>query len=248
MSRNNNYEKSNFFRRITRILIDPTVVRVSVIINLVTFLPGLIVCVLIADSFGPQGYELWDNFISDLGSINYTPVPFIFNFIVMVAGIFTFPAYLYNNKFLLEGVKENVFDSELKIWKRLYYFIIGICAILGYFFLLVGSIGMFGIGIFSIDGSSEIHFFFSVLVFAGLIFGALFAGIAVFLKKVICPHYIGLYMIFGPFIAGFLYLNPPFSISVQFLEWIMLFAQQIWLIPAAFFTLNHIRKTKPLEN
>ena len=248
MSENNNIQKLNFFRKLTRIIIDPTVVRNSVIINLVTFLPGLIICVLIADSFGPQGYELWDNFISDLGSLNYTPAPFIFNFILMVGGIFTFPAYLYNNKFLLEGVQENIFNSDLKIWKRIYYLIIGVCAILGYFFLLVGSIGMFGIGIFTIDGAPEIHFFFSVLVFAGLIFGSLFAGIAVFLKKVIFPHYLGLYMVFGPFITGFLYLNPPFSVSIQFLEWMMLFAQQIWLIPAAFFTLNHIRKTKSIDN
>ena len=238
----NNNSKPNLLRRFSKSLINPKLVRISIFINLISFIPGLIICVIIANYFGPQGYNFLENFISDLGSSSYSPIPFVFDFIMIVGAIFTIPPFLYNNKFLMEGTKEIIFDSSAKKWKRLYYLFIGICAILGYFFLLVGSIGMFGIGIFSIERSPEIHFFFSVLIFTGLIFGALFAGIAVFLKKVICPHYLGLYMVFGPFLAGFLYLNQPFSLSVQFLEWVMLFAQQIWLVPAAFFTLYHIKK------
>ncbi|MCJ7651763.1 MAG: hypothetical protein MUP85_24425, partial [Candidatus Lokiarchaeota archaeon] len=221
--------KSNFIRRFAKALVDPKIVRYAIIINLFTFIPGLILSVLLANFFGPLGYNILDNFISDLGSITYTPVPFIFDFIIIFGAILTIPAFLYNNKFLMEGTQEIIFNSAEKIWKRLYYLLIDISAILGFFFLLIGSVGMFGIGIFSIDRSPPIHFFFSVFVFAGLIFGALFAGIAILLKKVICPHFLGLYMIIGPFMAGFLFLNPPVSISIQFLEWIMLFAQQIWL-------------------
>lgn len=233
--------KPNFLRRLSKSLIDPKLVRISIIINLISFIPGLIICVIIANYFGPQGYNFLENFISDLGSSSYSPIPFIFDFIMVAGAIFTIPPFLYNNKFLMEGTKEIIFDSSAKKWRRVYYLFIAICSILGYFFLLIGSIGMFGIGIFSLERSPEIHFIFSVLVFAGLIFGALFAGIAVFLKKVICPHYLGIYMVFGPFMAGFLYLNPPVSLSVQFLEWVMLFTQQIWLIPAGLFTLYHIK-------
>jgi len=239
-----NNMKSNLIRRFAKNLINPKIVRSAIIINLITFIPGLILCVLIANFFGSQGYNIWENYISDLGSIIYTPVPILFDFIIIFGAILTIPAFLYNNKFLMEGTKEIILNSAEKIWKRLYYLFIDISAILGYFFLLIGSVGMFGIGIFSIDRSPPIHFFFSVFVFAGLIFGALFAGIAILLKKVICPHFLGLYMIIGPFMAGFLFLNPPVSITIQFLEWIMLFAQQIWLIPAAFYTLHHIEKKR----
>lgn len=234
--------KSYIIGRFAKTLISPKRVKIAIIINLITFIPGLIFCVLIANFFGLQGYNIWDNYISDLGSIVYTPIPSIFDIILIFGAIFTIPVYLYNNKFLMEGTKEIILNSTEKIWKKLYYLFMDISAILGYFFLLVASVGMFGIGIFSIDRSPPIHYFFSFFVFAGLIFGALFAGIAILLKKVICPHFLGLYMIFGPFIAGFLFLNPPASITLQFLEWIMLFAQQIWLLPAAFYTLHHIKK------
>lgn len=232
------------YKSIAKVLVDPKIVRIAIIINLLTFIPGLILSVLIANFFGPQGYNIWDNFISDLGSIKYTPVPFIFDFIIIFGAILTIPAFLYNNKFLMEGTRDIILNSSEKIWKRIHYVFIDICTILGYFFLLIGSVGMFGIGIFSIDRSPPIHYFFSFFVFFGLIFGALFAGIAILFKKVICPHLLGLYMIIGPFMGGFLFLNPPVSFSVQFLEWIMLFTQQIWLIPAGFYTLHHIQKKR----
>ena len=82
----------------------------------------------------------------------------------------------------MEGIKEIIFDSAAKLWKRFYYLFIGISAILGYFFLLVGSIGMFGIGILSIDKSPEIHFIFFILVFAGLIL-ELYLRMVYFLKN-----------------------------------------------------------------
>ena len=67
MSVENNNLKSNLIQ-ICELLIDPKLVRISVIINLITFIPGLIICVFIANYFGPQGYNIWDNFISDLRS------------------------------------------------------------------------------------------------------------------------------------------------------------------------------------
>ena len=224
-------------------LTNPIIVKKTVILNLIIFLPGLFLCVMIAMFFGPQGYTIWDNFISDLGSFNYTPVPFIFDLILMIGSVLIIPVYLYNFKYLTKYTRIIVFDSQERSLRRIFHIIIYLNALLGFFFLFVGTIGMFGIGIFSEDRTTQfnLHFYFSVLVFVGLIFGALFVGIANFLNKVICPRYLGAYMIFGPFIAGYLYLNPPFMLTDQFLEWLMLFSFQIWLIPAAFFTLNQIR-------
>lgn len=224
-------------------LTNPKVVKKSVSLNLILFLPGLFLCVIIAIVFGPQGYTIWDNFISDLGSFNYTPIPFLFDLILMIGSLLTIPAFLYNFKYLTKDTRLIVFNSQERSLRRVFHIIIYLNALLGLIFLFVGSIGMLGIGIFSEDRTTQfhLHFYFSVLVFVGLIFGAMFVGVAVLFNNVICPRYLGLYMIFGPFIAGYLYLNPPLMLTDQFLEWLMLFSFQVWLIPAAFFTLKQIR-------
>ncbi|TFG22900.1 MAG: DUF998 domain-containing protein [Promethearchaeota archaeon] len=225
-------------------LTNPNIVKKSVTLNLILFLPGLFLCVMIAMFLGPQGYTIWDNFISDLGSFNYTPIPFLFDLILMIGSLLIIPAFLYNFKYLTKDTRPIVFNSQERSLRRVFHIIIYLNALLGLIFLFVGAVGMFGIGIFSEDRTTQfhLHFYFSVLVFVGLIFGAMFVGIANLLNKVICPRYLGAYMIFGPFITGYLYLNPPFMLTDQFLEWLMLFSFQVWLIPAAFFTLNQIRK------
>ena len=225
-------------------LTKPDVVKISIIINLILFLPGLYLCVIIAMVYGSQGYNIWNNFISDLGSINYTPLPNLFNVIILITSVFIIPAFLYNYKYLTKNTKILVFNSQEKSFRRLFHIIIYITALSGLILLLIGTIGMFGIGIFSEDRTTQfnLHIYFSVLVFIGLIFGSMFVGIAILLNKVICPRYLGFYMIFGPFITGYLYVNPPLILTKPFLEWMMLFSFQIWLIPAAIFTLIQIKK------
>ena len=225
-------------------LTKPKLVKISIIINLIVFLPGLFLCVIIALVYGSQGYTIWDNFISDLGSINYTPFPNLFNVIIMVSSILIIPAYLYNFKYLTKNTRNIVFNSQEKSIRRGFHIIIYVNAFSGLILLIIGSIGMFGIGIFSEDRTTQfhLHFYFSVLVFVGLIFGSMFVGISILLNKVICPRYVGFYMIFGPFLAGYLFVNPPNILIEPFLEWMMLLSFQIWLVPAAIFTLNQIKK------
>ncbi|MFX1287032.1 MAG: hypothetical protein ACFFFY_00550 [Promethearchaeota archaeon] len=108
--------------------------------------------------------------------------------------------------------------------------------------LLSGAVGLFGVGLFSEDRTTELglHFIFSIIVFAGLAFGAFFNGIAILLKlkKTIFPRLLGLYMILGPFIATLMFIYPPISVTRPFLEWMMLFAAFIWLIPTAYLILK----------
>ncbi|MFW9882045.1 MAG: hypothetical protein ACFFG0_53960, partial [Candidatus Thorarchaeota archaeon] len=63
----------NLYNTLTK----PKVVKISIYISLLTFLPGLIVGLIIAINYGSRGYSLWFNWISDLGSIIHTPAPFI---------------------------------------------------------------------------------------------------------------------------------------------------------------------------
>jgi hypothetical protein len=107
---------------------------------------------------------------------------------------------------------------------------------------------LFGIGLFSEDRTTELglHFTFSIIVFAGLAFGALFNGIAILLKleKTIFPRLLGLYMMIGPFTASVLFVFPPNSVTRPFLEWMMLLAAVLWLIPQSLLILKNFKSTK----
>jgi hypothetical protein len=113
--------------------------------------------------------------------------------------------------------------------------------------LLSGAVGLFGVGLFSEDRTTELglHYTFSIIIFAGLVFGALFNGIAILLKlkKTIFPRLLGLYMIVGPFIVTIMFLFPPISVTRPFLEWMMLFAAFLWLIPGSLFILKDFNST-----
>ena len=232
------------FRKIYNWFVNPKLVKITILFNLLVFLPGLGLCMLIAYLYGPQGYSIWENYISDLGSINFTPTPFLFDCIAMIGAVLLIPAFIYNYKYLVEGSKNIIMNSNEKPSRRTLYFFIHFNALIGLIVLLLGSVGLFGIGVFSVDRPTplNLHFTFSVLVFAGITFGAFFQGIAIVLKKVICPRFLGIYMIFGPFLAGILFINRPFMLPESFLEWLILFSQQIWMMPAAIYTLNHIKR------
>jgi len=218
-------------------------VKICIYASLLTFLPGLLIALLIAFFFGPNSYNIIDNYISDLGSIRYTPAPLILDTIAMVTAILLVPVYSYLAKIILSNTKDIIFNSNESILRRIFYTYIDIHGFFGFLSLITASIGLFGIGLFSEDRTTELglHFTFSIIVFAGLAFGALFNGIAILLKKTIFPRFLGFYMMIGPFIVTILFIFPPNSVTLQFLEWTMLISAFLWLIPIAFIILNNFR-------
>lgn len=112
------------------------------------------------------------------------------------------------------------------------------------FFLILSSISFFGVGVFSVARATtlELHLIFSITLFTGLIFGAIFSGFVIFINQTRIPRFLGIYMVIGPITAGILYLCPPPSVTRFFLEWIMLFATLIWAIPCLIIMLNQIKE------
>ncbi len=55
------------------------------------------------------------------------------------------------------------------------------------------------------------------------------------------PRLLGLYMMVGPFIASILFLFPPNSVTRPFLEWMMLLAAFLWLIPESLLILKNFK-------
>jgi hypothetical protein len=136
-------------------------------------------------------------------------------------------------------------DALGKVFKS--YTHLRIVASLGFFWMLVGVAGFSGIGIFSEDRDlGGLHFIFSAVVFGGFAMGALFSGIVVACKKTILPRISGFFMMFGSPAATILFAvglfnDPPF-VFLAFLEWMMLFAIMIWMVPTSIQIIRHANK------
>jgi hypothetical protein len=241
---------SLLFMKINRLFnhfLNQKLIKICIYVSVLTFLPGLLIGVLIAYFFGPESYNIIDNYISDLGSISYTPAPFILDAIAMITACFLVPVFFYITKIIVSETKSIIFNSNESIFKRIYCINIDLLAFFGLLSLLSGAVGLFGIGLFSEDRTTELglHYTFSIIVFAGLAFGALFNGIAILfkLKKTIFPRLIGLYMMVVPLTTAIMFLFPPNSMARPFLEWLMLLAAFLWLIPESVLILKNFKST-----
>ena len=230
-------ENCGFFNKIST----PELAKISIYNILVIFIPGLIIGVIIASVFGPVGYNIWDNYISDLGSIRFTPAPFILDFIAMITAILSIPLFFYLKNLLLSKTIEKRTNSKGTIEILTKYL-----THLGVLFFIIGAIGLFGIGLFSEDRTTELglHSIFSIVVFGGIGFGGLFTGLLILFKDTIFPRILSPFMIFGTPGAGVIFLIHPSQVSLPFLEWMMLFSIVVWLIPILIITLNQIKKSE----
>lgn len=219
-------------------LTKPKIVKISIYISLITFLPGLIFGLIIAINFGNLGYNVWYNWISDLGSPLYTPAPFILDLTCILSAIFIIPLILNLNR-LYSSHQNHKLDNS----KKEYYIILfrRIFGYIGVGSLFIGVIGMFFVGIFSLDRSPlNLHLYFSSSAFGGFAVGAFFTGLAIVLRKRIFPKTIGYFMIFGPSTASIIFLLCPAPLTRQFLEWILMFSSLAWYYVIVFITLQKL--------
>ena len=225
-------------------IVKPKIVKICIYLSLCLFLIGLLIGVIVAAVFGPEGYNIIDNYISDLGSFRYTPTPFILDSIAMITAFLLVPIFLYSYKNLISGIKKVVFNSNNSLSRRIFNAFIAFNIFLGLVCLIIAVVGLFGVGLFSEDRSTELslHYIFSIIVFGGLATGALFNGLAILLRKSIYPRLLGLYMLIVPPTVAILFVFPPPMVTLPFLEWMMLFGAFLWLIPEALIILRKLRK------
>ncbi|TFG04150.1 MAG: hypothetical protein EU539_11400 [Promethearchaeota archaeon] len=199
-------------------LIKPSIVKKSIITALIIFSTSIILGFIVAQ-FDPDGYNIVDNWISDMGSFNHTPLPYFLDFGAMITSILIIPAIYYMEDRLAPNPTG---DSE---FPRMRYRL----SSLGFFFMFMGFFGFFNVGLFSEDRTTALglHMFFSYIVFSGLVFSSVFYGLLITFYKTEIPKIIGIYAIFVPFIVAYLalqFFNPLF-------EWILLFSLLIWMFP-----------------
>ncbi|MHA2038218.1 MAG: hypothetical protein ACW98X_17410, partial [Promethearchaeota archaeon] len=77
-----NNARAKFYNFIT----NHNVVKLSAFIVMIGYISLLAIGVIVAAFLDPDGYTIWDNWISDLGSIDHTPTPFLYDIACIIAG------------------------------------------------------------------------------------------------------------------------------------------------------------------
>ena len=101
-------ESINKFRaKLYNFATDFKVVKISAICVMFGYILLVIIGVIVAALLDPDGYTIIDNWISDLGSSNDTPAPFLYDIACIIAGSMTIPLTFYMEKLLAPLPKRN---------------------------------------------------------------------------------------------------------------------------------------------
>ena len=211
------------------------VLKFSASIVMIGYILLLVIGVIVAALLDPDGYTIRDNWISDLGSFNHTPAPYLYDIACIIAGSMTIPLTFYMEKILAPLPKR----TEIKVqhFSRLRFRL----SSFAFLFSIIGNLGYIGVGIFSADRDFDSlsvlgqgpHGIMSYLAFGGFTFAAFFMGWLIVLYDTKIPKILGIYGICGPLIVAILNLID----STPLLEWALLFSILIWVIPLSLIVL-----------
>ena len=220
-------------------LTKPEVVKWSTIAGFSVYSLTIIVGYIIAqfDLAGPgadlAGYNIIDNFISDMGSYRYTPFPYLLDFGCMITSFLLLPTILYMEK-LLAPLPEKAEDLPAsRMRPRLGSY--------GFIWMIIGLIGMFGVGFFSEDRTTvfRLHWLFTIVVFGGLAIGGIFFGLLILFYDTLLPKLLGFYMVFIPSTSAAVAFGLGFE---PIYEWIMFLSILAYLIIGGLIVLKHINQ------
>ena len=194
-----------------------------------TYFFSLIGAMIIAFYLGSREYSLFFNWIGELGSSSFTPIPYLHDIASAVAGFLTLPFYFYLEKILAPFPKN---ERELNRYSKLQQ------AITTYVLLssIIGNVGLIGTGIFSMERNLQnLHFIFGSLAVCGYVTGATLMGLIILFYDVGIPKILGLYGTLGPLSAFILFLLGYCNgyLLTPFFEWMVLFSLLLFLATLA---------------
>ncbi len=238
-------EASSFANRFYNKLTAHRTIRICGYGSLILYIGLVGIGVLVAAIFKPP-YTIWDNWISDLGANEHTPVPILYDLACIFAGILTIPFHFYLEKYIAPIPRT---ADELPAPHRWSYRLMS----MGFFFSMLGSFFYIGVGIFSADRDYPLtaefgtHGLCSYGAFGGFAFSAIFVGCAVlFVRQPLIPkpfnYPIGIWGVCGPITVAILNFTGLEGVSGPLLEWSLLFAILGWIVPVLAFTLKYTEK------
>jgi hypothetical membrane protein len=226
--------ETNWIERAYNKLIAPKTIKFCGYSALVTFFGLMSLAIIVAVTLGPPGYNIIDNWISDMGNHSYTPAPFLLDAALICTGILLIPFHFYMERHLAPIPRV---PEDLPAPHRMTYRFME----LAFFFSMLGSFGMIMVGIFSEDRDiAGLHFIFSVVLFGSFAISALFMGLRItFLQQSVIPkpfnYILGIYGMCVPSIVGTfaaIYLSPLW-------EWIIFFVLLGLITPIFLTALRH---------
>lgn len=196
-------------------------VRIFTTAVILIYIPLIIIGIIVAAYFDPDGYSLVTNWISDLGGSPHTPAPYLYDIACIVAGALTLPFAFYMENLLAPLPKRELSHIH---YSRMRFRIVSSA----FLFSLIGSIGYIGVGIFSENRDYyNLHTITSSLAFGGFTLGAFFMGWTIVLYDTKIPKLLGIYGIIGPLTIIFIFL----LINNPLWEWLLLFSILAWIVP-----------------
>jgi len=224
-----NKARAKFYNYVTK----PQIVKISTTIVMFGYLSLLAIGLSIAVLLDPDGYSIWDNWISDLGAFNHTPIPVLYDIACIIAGSMTIPLTFYMERYFAP------LPNEIQLRERHYSRLRFRLSSFAFLFSIIGNLAYIGVGIFSADRNYESlsilgggpHDIMSYLAFGGFTFGAFFMGWLIVLYDTKLPKILGAYGIFGPLTVSIINLIE----STPFMEWLLLFSILLWIIPLSLF-------------
>jgi len=197
----------------------PKVIKSSLMIGMFFYMGFLFGSMVIANLFGPFGYNIITHTISQLGAYKFTPLPSMFDLSCVIGGLTTmlFNCYLHRRLHLSSPKrKKNIL---------LFYKLTRYSSIVG----VVGSIGIVFVGIFSLERKGPfgiLHGFVSILAFGGFVVSLLSISITIIKYNTKIPKILALSG-FTPIIFLILYC----ILILPFLEWLLLLSIITSLFP-----------------
>ena len=202
---------NNFIAKITK----PKAVRISTLSAFILIFSMLIIGYIIAQ-FGPLGYNMIDNYISDMGSKVYTPFPYTRTISNVIGGPLFMPITFYMKKELASQENPEISPKRLRLGN------------IGFVGMLTLFLGMVCSGIITEDVSMLAHTFIAVIVISGGFLATTSYGLLVTKYSTEIPKNVGILMVLCyPIIGVLAIIGYP---SVIFYEWVLLLSLYIWII------------------
>ncbi|MCP4763622.1 MAG: hypothetical protein GY870_17755 [archaeon] len=226
-----NSETESIMVKIYSFLTNPKVVRASTIIAFLATTLSMLFGYIVAQG-DPDGYNMIQNFISDMGSIRHTPWPYFPRIKNLVSSVFLIPTILYMENLLRSSTDEKGERQKPSKMRLLF-------DIIGFLWMLFGLLGMFGLGVFREDDNMFIHLICTAMEFGGLTFGGIFYGFIITFYDTLMPKILGVYMIFVPTTLAFIFFFIGFY---PIFEWILTFSILAYLMFGGLIILIHINR------
>lgn len=199
-------------KKSNRVLISSKLVTQFLFYGNIVYFTLLSMSIFLALFFNLASSNIWTHPVSDLGSSQFTPIPFGFDLSCIWAGVVIIPVY-FSMKTRLALISRSKNEKYVIIGEKLTSY--------GSFIGIVGAFGCILVGIFSYDRSGPNNLYHSIstgLAFGGLIFSIVLFSLYIVMIDTKIPKVFGIYGLMIP--LGFLLLWVLFEIMVY--EWLLL--------------------------